>query len=136
MTSLKTKTILVVDDEEDIVDTLISMIEEQAEGYFNLTTDSAFNGEQALNFLEKNKYDLMFLDLCMPNVNGETVISKIRAGIGSNAKVPIVVVSGALTTLNLGSDTSCYENVYFVEKPFSETKIHRLIKLWLFRVAA
>lgn len=47
------------------------------------------NGEQALEALAHNRYDLVLLDLRMPRVNGEQVCESIRRGL-SLTSMPVV----------------------------------------------
>lgn len=60
------KTILVLEDEKDILQTLAELL--QTEGY---EVHTARNGKEALNFLEKTSMpDLILLDMKMPVMNG------------------------------------------------------------------
>ncbi len=55
---------------------------------------SVYNGEEALNKLCKQKYDLLITDIVMPNLNGVDLVNKIRK---LNPDIPIMVVSGKLS---------------------------------------
>ena len=68
------KTILVVDDEEDILQLLRYNLEK--EGY---AVRTASNGAQALEVAEKGPLDLILLDVMMPEVDGFEVCRKLRA---------------------------------------------------------
>ena len=63
--------ILVVDDEEYIRDVIVTYLNN--EGY---QTYQAEDGYQALDMLEKDKYDLMVLDKMMPEMDGFTLLEK------------------------------------------------------------
>ena len=63
--------ILVVDDEEYIRDVIVTYLNN--EGY---QTYQAEDGYQALDMLEKDKYDLMVLDIMMPEMDGFTLLEK------------------------------------------------------------
>ncbi|GAB4331435.1 MAG: hypothetical protein Kow0037_08050 [Calditrichia bacterium] len=54
---------------------------------------SVYNGEEALNKLMLQRFDLLITDIVMPELNGEDLISKIRS---LNPHLPIMVVSGNL----------------------------------------
>ena len=62
---MSTETILVVDDNKEIVDSLGKLLE--LEGYQIVT---AYDGMEALEKLEKNHIDLILLDVMMPRLNG------------------------------------------------------------------
>ncbi len=76
--------ILVVDDEVDTV-TLIELTLKQL-GY---TVEPATSGEDALKKVESNHFDVVLLDIMMPEVSGFEVLSKLRA---SSKPVPPVVI--------------------------------------------
>lgn len=66
------KKILVVDDEEDVRTTVKTILEQQ--GYI---VQEAEDGKIALNLLEKDKFDLIILDVMMPELSGWDVSTKI-----------------------------------------------------------
>ena len=66
------KKILVVDDEEDVRITVKTILEQQ--GYL---VQEAENGKVALNLIEKQKFDLILLDVMMPEMSGWDVSTKI-----------------------------------------------------------
>ena len=78
--------ILVVDDEE-VIRTLLREIL-VGEGY-EVTT--AADGQEAIDFLEREQVDLVMTDLVMPRVNGVEVI---RASKRVNPRCPVIVVTG------------------------------------------
>ena len=67
--------LLVVDDNEDNRYTLTRRL--KREGYTNLTT--ANDGRQALELLRAQKFDLMLLDIMMPEMNGYEVLEHLKA---------------------------------------------------------
>lgn len=64
--------ILIVDDEEGIRATLQEFLTKR----FVCEIDQADNGEEALKLLKQNKFDLIFLDIKMPGINGMEVIKE------------------------------------------------------------
>jgi len=66
--------ILVVDDEEDILESVAMLVE--AMGYEAETVNS---GKKALDALREGKYDLVLLDILMPKMSGIETLEKIRA---------------------------------------------------------
>jgi len=65
--------ILVVDDNLHNVDMLTRRL--QRTGY---EVDSAYGGKQAIGLLDRNQYDLVLLDIMMPEVNGLEVLTHLR----------------------------------------------------------
>jgi two-component system alkaline phosphatase synthesis response regulator PhoP len=54
------------------------------------STKIASNGEEALAILNNEKFDLMFLDLIMPKMNGFSVLEELKT---RNINMPVVVTS-------------------------------------------
>lgn len=113
------KTILIVDDENDILE-IISEYAKQ-EGY---TTILAKDGESALKSFEENNIDLVVLDIMLPDFNGYEVADKIR----KIENVPIIMLSAKsqeedkLKGFELGI-------VDYVTKPFSPRELMAIIKV-------
>lgn len=66
--------ILVVDDEADTVD-LIRFTLETA----GLTVDQAVDGASAIDKITNNEYDVVLLDIMMPDLSGFDVLQQLRA---------------------------------------------------------
>ena len=67
------KKILIIDDEADLLYSMKILLESW--GYEVEVVD---NGEDGLKILEKGKFDLVLLDLLMPEMSGREVLEKIR----------------------------------------------------------
>ena len=65
--------ILVVEDEKHLNRIISEAVED--EGY---SVDSCFNGQEALEFMECAKYDVMILDIMMPKLNGLDLVRRLR----------------------------------------------------------
>lgn len=77
-------TVLVVDDEQDIVDLMRDFLE--AEGYAVLT---AFDAREALAQLERNSIDCLLLDVMMPGQSGFDLLREVR----ERGDVPVLFLS-------------------------------------------
>ncbi len=78
--------ILVVDDEESIRDLLRLVL--TGEGY---TVVTASGGEEAIEYLEAQPFDLVITDLVMPTVNGVEVL---RGAKRIDPNFPVIVITG------------------------------------------
>jgi two-component system sensor histidine kinase/response regulator len=84
--------LLVVDDSEINRHLIQRMFEIQ--GY---TTESAEDGKKALEALEKNTFDLVLLDVMMPEMDGLTALEHIRAQDAFN-NLPVILISAMSDT--------------------------------------
>ncbi|MBI3004834.1 MAG: response regulator transcription factor [Ignavibacteriales bacterium] len=109
------KTILVVDDEKDIVDLLKYNLEK--ERYSVLT---AHTGKRALELAEK-KPDLILLDIMMPEMNGMEVVKELKRNKKTES-IPVLFLTAKssetdeIVGLELGADD-------YIMKPISVGKI-------------
>src|SRR6202795_2173861 len=105
--------ILVVEDEKRIADFLTRGL--QGAGY---AVDAAPNGATALEFIHATDYDLVVLDIMLPDIDGLTVLGKIR---NRKAGPPVLILSarGAVDDrvkgLELGADDYLTKPFAFVE---------------------
>ena len=81
------KTVLVVDDEEDIAAHLEALLEDAG---FNVIT--AQDGEEALEMVKQHKPDFISLDLIMPKISGIKFYYELRRS-REWSKIPVVVVT-------------------------------------------
>ena len=90
-----------------------------------ISFETAENGETGLKMYLENplKYNLIFLDLEMPVMNGYEMAKRIReSDMPMSNKIPIIVMSGTYT--NVESEEGLFN--YFIKKPF---KISCLINI-------
>jgi CheY-like chemotaxis protein len=80
--------LLVVDDNEDNRYTLTLQLE--IEGYQNIAV--AEDGEEALELLQKQEFDLLLLDVMMPKLDGYQVLERLKSE-GRLHNIPVVMIS-------------------------------------------
>jgi adenylate cyclase len=90
VTSFPDAAILVVDDNEDNRYTLVRRLER--EGYRDLAT--AADGREALDRLAAGAFDLVLLDVMMPELDGIETLARVKADPGLR-HVPVVMISAA-----------------------------------------
>jgi CheY-like chemotaxis protein len=109
---IKYKTVLIVDDDPNQINLIKIYIK-----HVNLNITTAKNGRHALSILKKKKFDIVFTDYQMPEMDGETLISIIRDEL--KLSTPIVMISANDTQENL----SKFKNVKLLRKPFTSEQI-------------
>ena len=105
--------ILVVEDDPDINQLLCTIMSDA--GY---QCQPAFSGSEAMLWAERERFDLVLLDLMLPGLTGEEFITRIRRG----GTMPIIVLSAKagledrVNVLRLGADD-------FIPKPFDNAEV-------------
>ncbi|MEG2289306.1 MAG: response regulator transcription factor [Clostridium sp.] len=115
--------ILVVEDDADINSLLCNILKKN--GY---KVRGAYSGSEAMMCIEQFNYDVVLLDLMLPGVTGENLISEFR----TNKTMPIIVISAKtaqedkINVLKLGADD-------FITKPFDINEVLVRIEVQLRR---
>jgi two-component system alkaline phosphatase synthesis response regulator PhoP len=122
------KSILVVDDEQDIVDLLKYNLEK--EGY---AVKTATDGAKALAIAEEERLDLVLLDVMMPEVDGFEVCRRLRA-MPNHATTPIMFLTARVGELDqiLGLELGADD---YIQKPISPRVLVARVKSILRRSA-
>ena len=113
--ALNGKTILIVDDDPEIVESV--KIALQSEGY---TVFYARDGNQGLALAERENPDLIILDMMMPKRSGFLVLEKLRR----TRRVPIRII---MVTANEGNRHKSYAETLgvddYIRKPFAMDRL-------------
>jgi two-component system, OmpR family, alkaline phosphatase synthesis response regulator PhoP len=118
--------ILVVDDEKDILELIDYNLSKNGYRVKTVTT-----GEDALELIKENDYDLIILDLMLPGVDGFDICKTIKAD-KQKSSIPIVMVTAKseeadkVAGLEIGAD-------HYVTKPFSPRELLAIVKATLRR---
>ncbi|HYC98257.1 ATP-binding protein [Brevundimonas sp.] len=79
---------------------------------------TAADGMAALKICETSSFDLIFMDVRMPELDGRETTRRIRAGDGPNALVPIIAVTADTSAEDIAACTEA-GMTYFVPKPIT-----------------
>lgn len=115
---MKNKNILVIEDDSNIQELIVEFL--SAEGY---SVESANDGIEGIQAFKKGEFDLVILDVMMPNLDGHAVCKMIR----QSSDVPIIF----LTALNQESDqVKGFELMCddYITKPFSFTLLMKRVE--------
>ncbi len=91
---------------------------------FGFTCDIASNGKIAIEKLAVNSYDLILMDLQMPEMNGFEATSYIRTTL--NSKIPIIALTADVTTVDLSKCEAAGMDDY-ISKPVDERLLYSKI---------
>lgn len=113
-----TKRVLVVDDEKLIVKGIRFSLEQEG-----MQVDCAYDGQEALDKIKENAYDVILLDVMLPGFNGYEVCQQVR----EFSDVPIIMVTAKdddmdkILGLEYGADD-------YITKPFNILEVKARIK--------
>jgi CheY-like chemotaxis protein len=111
---------LIVDDSRTIRQVILRVLKRSV---FNLAIEEAASGERALKLFSEGHYDLVFLDYCMPGLDGLETLERIRAD-DPNTKTVMISAdrdeAHVRAALDLGAVT-------FLHKPFFAADVDRAL---------
>lgn len=118
--NLKDFKILLVEDEKQMA--MFIEMELNHEGY---KADIAYDGREGLNLAEKNEYNLILLDIMIPNLNGIEVCRRIR----KFSIVPIIMLTakGDVSDKVIGLDAGAND---YLTKPFAIEELLARIRVY------
>lgn len=119
------KSILIVDDDKEIAELIEVYL--YNEGY---TINKAFDGVEAIRFLEKNQVDLIVLDVMMPKMDGLEFCKQVRRV----NQVPILMVSAKVQDMDkiIGLMSGADD---YMSKPFNPLELTARVKALLRRAS-
>jgi DNA-binding NtrC family response regulator len=111
--------ILIIDDDENIRKVQTAILEDN-----DYEVDTAASGSEAIAKSQKNHYDLMLIDIRLPDIEGTDLLIKVQE---TTPKIRKILVTGyptlqnAVTAVNRGADA-------YILKPFDVEKMLDTIK--------
>jgi CheY-like chemotaxis protein len=121
-------TVLVVEDDVDLRELVVTILEDQ--GY---AVETAADGREGLDHVATRMPDLVLLDMKMPVMSGEEFAAAYQARYAPAIRAPIVVVTAAehaaRRAREIGADG-------FLAKPYSNEELRRIVAKHLARSPA
>jgi len=120
------RTIMVVDDNPDIVELLCKILEVNG---FNVRC--AYSGKDLFAGLEEQKPELIILDIMMPQMDGFEVLTRLKEDSGT-ATIPVILLTAkvqyddVLGGYKMGAD-------YYITKPYTTSQLLKVINSLLNR---
>ena len=111
--------ILAIDDEQSIRESLKEILE-----YENHQVELAAEGEEGIEMFKNNKYEIVLLDIKMPNMDGVEVLEKLY---GISPDTPFVMISGH-GSIDTAVDCIKKGAYDFIEKPLDLNRLLVTIK--------
>ena len=90
----KNKTVMVVDDNPDIVTIVKTILEGKGYG-----VQSAYSGKEVFNLLTEQKPDLIVLDIMMPQMDGLEVLTRLK-GDAATSTIPVILLTAKVQAVD------------------------------------
>ena len=114
--------ILVVDDNETNLNVACGLL-----GLFQITADTATSGRQSINKIQRNHYDIVFMDHRMPEMSGVETAKFIR-GMGINVPIIALTASAVVGAKEMMLEAGMNDYLW---KPIVKTELVHMLKKWL-----
>ena len=117
--------VLIVDDNDINLDVAVGMI-----GFYQIACDTAESGERALEMVQAEPYDAVFMDHMMPGMDGIETTQAIRALGGRYQAIPVIALTANAVVgtrelfLSSGMDD-------FLSKPIERDKLQAILLKWI-----
>ncbi|WP_066193499.1 MULTISPECIES: response regulator transcription factor [Gracilibacillus] len=115
------KDVLLIEDDQEI-SKLLQVILTKA----GIATVAAYSGTEGLLQLQRQSFDLILLDLMLPGISGEELITQVR----EESAIPIIVISAKIgiedkvQVLQMGADD-------YITKPFHQKEVEARVEVQL-----
>ncbi len=111
--------ILLAEDEKSLSKAIIKILEKN-----NYTADPVYNGRDALDYILSGNYDVVILDIMMPEMDGITVLKRIRE---AGCSLPVLILSAKSEVDDKVSGLDSGAN-YYLTKPFDTKELLATIR--------
>ena len=111
--------ILLAEDEKSLSKAVIKILEKN-----NYTADPVYNGRDALDYILSGNYDVVILDIMMPEMDGITVLKRIRE---AGCSLPVLILSAKSEVDDKVSGLDSGAN-YYLTKPFDTRELLATIR--------
>jgi two-component system aerobic respiration control sensor histidine kinase ArcB len=117
--------VLVVEDQ-----IMASIVVRNMLSSLNCQVDIAENGEQGVELAKNNHYELIFMDIGLPDIDGYEVTRRIRANEGKGAKTPIIALTAHVDDENSGHCIEAGMNAV-TSKPLIQEKAESILDTFI-----
>ncbi|MFQ5863271.1 MAG: response regulator [Candidatus Brocadiales bacterium] len=115
------KTIMIVEDDQEFQDIFALMLEETGHNIVR-----AYDGNDALDKLEKQRPDLMILDILLEAMMGDALFLQLKR-VPEYADIPIIIVS-SFPARDYKNLKEIDPQLVFLEKPFTKETLLKVVK--------
>ena len=125
MSTLDALSILIIEDDEMVSKTLVKLTQKRP----NTAITAAMNGKEAIQSIKSVAYDLIFLDLGLPDMNGVEILkTALNDPESKSAKAMIVVMTG-MPSVETAVECMKQGAFNFLAKPIDMKKVNEILEL-------
>jgi len=117
----KNKSVLIIEDDPFIADVYVLKLE--SEGY---SVETAEDGVIGLEMLKKKRYDIVLLDIVMPNLDGFKVLERIKMN-PEMSKTPVVILTNLSQKKDIQKGLNLGATDYIIKTKFTPTEVVKTI---------
>jgi len=117
----KNKRVLIVEDDPFIADVYVLKLE--SEGY---SVDTAEDGLKGLAALKRKKFDVVLLDILMPNMDGFKVLEQIKKN-PSVSRIPVIILTNLSQKKDIQKGIELGASDYIIKTKFTPTEVVKTI---------
>lgn len=117
------KTILIVDDNKDITSLFKTILE--SSGY---KCTSANGGKEGLELMHKSSFDLVLLDLAMPEMSGIDVLEAVKSSPNLKSNKILMITASSPDDHDINKIKNDYSVLDIVRKPIDKKNILQIIE--------
>ncbi len=88
------------------------------------------NGLKAIEAIEQQDYDLIFMDCHMPKLDGLQATQKVREKESGKARIPIIALTADVQK-NIRDQCSAAGMDFYITKPFTQVQLQQILEKWL-----
>jgi len=118
----KNKKVLIIEDDPFIADVYVLKLE--SEGY---DVETAEDGLQGLEVLHKEKFDIILLDILMPNLDGFKVLERIKM-VPELSKIPVIILTNLSQKKDIKKGIDLGASDYIIKTKFTPTEVVKTIE--------
>lgn len=127
MGKLANKKVLIVEDNKDITEMIQAMLESSP-----YTCVTANSGQECLDLVKNQNFDLILLDMAMPEMSGVEVLTKMKENnTARETKIVIITASPMYTEMDVKRIRADYGAIERVKKPFTDTELLAIIEKYI-----